>query len=104
MTEFGFVLATKDLVDNKKQVGFMYRENGVGEDSGWRFFSGFESQKYVDDPENVQVYSIDTILNIDKSIKPFLTSPAGSAFERDTRTRTLMPIYDFGFGNDIGED
>lgn len=42
---FGYVLASKRLVDEKLSVGFMYREHGSDKDSGWRFFAGDEEQK-----------------------------------------------------------
>ena len=33
------------------------------------FFTGEEDQQYVDDPDNIKIYDIQTILDIDKSIK-----------------------------------
>jgi hypothetical protein len=52
-------------------------------DSGWRFFAGTEEQEYVDDPDNLQIYDVNTVANYDPDIIPFLRSPVGSAFERD---------------------
>lgn len=38
MDNFGYVLATKMLVDNNHKVRFMYREEVTNpQDSGWRF-------------------------------------------------------------------
>ena len=53
------------------------------EDSGWRFLSGDESDDYLSDPQNSDVYDLNTICNYDTDIIPFLSYPAGSAFERD---------------------
>ena len=81
----GFALAPKQLVDNKLKVRFMYRESPDNEqDSGWRFFSGFESDEYVNNPDNIGLYDVNTIAAIDPDVVPFLTSPAGSAFERES--------------------
>ena len=64
MNDFGFVLATKMLVEGRRKVRFMYREQPDNpSDSGWRFFCGNEEQSYVDDPEHIGLYDINTILN-----------------------------------------
>lgn len=83
-TPTGYALAPKRLVENRLKVCYMYREMpDNGQDSGWRFFSGDESDEYVNDPDNIALYDINTIAAIDPDIVPHLNSPAGSAFERD---------------------
>jgi hypothetical protein len=67
-----------------RNVGYMYREEPNNDiDSGWRFMSGFESQEYVDDADNLAIYDVNTIANYDPGIIPFLDAPVGSAFERE---------------------
>ena len=51
-------------------------------DSGWRFFSGTESQEEIDNPENVEIYDVNTIANYDISIIPYLHAESETAFER----------------------
>jgi hypothetical protein len=97
MKDFGYVLATKMLVDNKRKVRFMYREKGVNGDSGWRFFCGDEEQSYTDDPDNIAIYDIDTIIAIDKSVTPYLKSAPGAAYERENENDVFMASKDFGF-------
>ena len=81
--KFGYALASKQLVKDRMTVRFMYRETPDNVyDSGWRFFSGFESDEYVNNPNNIGIYDISTIIEIDPDIVPFLDMPAGSAFER----------------------
>ncbi|MDD6489116.1 MAG: DUF2185 domain-containing protein [Clostridia bacterium] len=71
------------MVDNKK-VGYMYREKPDNEyDSGWRFLAGDESQEYMDNPENVGIYSLNTLCNYDIDINDYLEYPVGTAFYRD---------------------
>ena len=80
----GACLATDHITVDGHPVGLMYREQpGDPDDSGWRFFSGAESQDYVDDAENWAIYDVNTIANYDQEIVPLLDSPIGSAFERD---------------------
>lgn len=92
MRPFGYVLATRFLVDNGRKVRFMYREEPDNEsDSGWRFFSGEEDQSYVDDPAHIAVYDIETILKLDRDVEPYLSAPEGSAFEREDASRPFVP-------------
>lgn len=86
-TSMGSCYATDRITVEGRQVGFMYRERpDVDRDSGWRFMAGDETQEYMDDPENVEVYDINTIANYDADIIPHLLAPPGSAFERNVRT------------------
>lgn len=79
----GGCFATDHITVLGKKVGYMYRESADrAEDSGWRFFSGEESQAYVDDSSNTSIYAVNTIANYDPAIIPHLDSPAGSAFGR----------------------
>ena len=81
----GYALASKWLVENNMKVRFMYREEpDDASDSGWRFFSGDESDEYVNNPENIGLYSIETISQIDPDIIPLLSNDVGTAFERES--------------------
>jgi hypothetical protein len=78
-------IATDRITVDGCKVGFMYREepyqNGRP-DSGWRFMAGDEDQEYMDNPENHNVYQVNTICNCDLEIIPFLDSTPGSAYIR----------------------
>jgi len=88
----GGCLATDMITVGDRGVGYMYREDADREmDSGWRFFSGHESQDYVDDPANTEVYDVNTIANYDPDVIPLLDAPPGSAFERNERGE-LVPV------------
>jgi hypothetical protein len=79
----GGCFATDHITVDGRKVGYMYREEpDFQDDSGWRFFSGKESQDYLDDPANTMIYEVNTIANYDPSIIPLLDSAVGSAFER----------------------
>lgn len=102
MDDFGFVLATRMLVENKRKVRYMYREAAFNpNDSGWRFFCGSEDDEYVNDPDNIAVYDIDSILEIDGSVLPYLSCSAGVAFEREDEDTDFVVSDDFGVGAEL---
>ena len=83
---YGACIATDHITVLGKKVGYMYREQpseSVQADNGWRFFSGKESQEYVDNSDNSNFYDTNTIANYDISITPFLDAPIGSAFGKN---------------------
>jgi hypothetical protein len=82
----GACVATDQITVEGMPVGYMYREEPDLEntvDSGWRFFSGLESQEYVDEAANWEVYDVNTIANYDPAILPYLDLPIGAELERD---------------------
>jgi hypothetical protein len=80
----GSCFATDEITVSGNRVGFMYRESPDNEiDSGWRFFSGLESQEYIDEPNNLAIYDVNTIANYDPEIISYLSAPIGSAFGRN---------------------
>jgi hypothetical protein len=91
-TGLGACFATDMITVAGRKVRFMYREEPDHElDSGWRFMAGDETQDYMDDPQNLELYDVNTIANSDPEIIPFLDAPPGSAFERDD-SGAFMPV------------
>jgi hypothetical protein len=88
----GSCIASDRITVDGVPVGFMYRETPDNDlDSGWRFFSGDESQEYADDPEHFAIYDVNTIANYDPTVIPLLDSPVMSAFERDVAYGGFVP-------------
>jgi hypothetical protein len=82
----GCIAADRITVDGCR-VGYMYREEvDRAHDSGWRFTAGDESDDYLNDAANFELYDVNTIANYDPDIIPYLNSPPGSAFVRDEDT------------------
>jgi hypothetical protein len=80
----GGAFATDLITVEGHKVGYMYREEPDNDiDSGWRFMAGHEPQEYMDDPNNLAIYDVNTIANYDPDIISFLDAPYGSAFARD---------------------
>lgn len=78
-------LATDRILVDGAKVGYMYREEPSSSypDSGWRFLAGDKDDEYLDNIDNIAVYAINTIVNYDPEIIPFLNAPFGSAFYRN---------------------
>ena len=76
--------ATDHITVLGKKVGWCYREQPTEgrPDSGWRFFSGEESEDYVNDAQNTEVYDLNTICNYDPDVLPLLSAPVGTAYMR----------------------
>jgi hypothetical protein len=96
---YGACFATDEITVAGKPVGYMVRDPVDRHPdepslSGWTFMSGDETQAYVDDAANIEVYDVNTIANYDPDIVPFLDAPAGSSFARarDPRTGVLGPL------------
>lgn len=65
----GYVMASKMLIDGKKEVNYLYHEEPTNDqDSGWRLFCGEESKDYMANPENLGIYDLKTIMDFDPSV------------------------------------
>src|SRR6266404_4557255 len=87
---YGSCFATDEILVAGRRVGYMYREMPDNEiDSGWRFLAGDESDAYMDNPENLGLYDVNTVANYDPDIIPHLDASISSAFARDDETGEL---------------
>ena len=79
----GCFLTDRIAVDGCK-VGWCYREEPetAFPDSGWRFFSGDESEDYIADIGHTGIYDLNTVCNLDPEVIPLLAAPYRSAFVR----------------------
>jgi hypothetical protein len=97
----GGLMVSKMVVDDGKKPLFMYREKrSRPEDSGWRIFSGLESQEYTDNSDNTGIYNPSTILKIDSSIADLLLKGVGSVFERESEKSDWYSVHDFELEDD----
>ena len=97
----GGLMVSKMVVDENIKPGFLYREKRVRpEDSGWRIFTGFESEEYNDNPKNIGIYNPSTILKIDPSLKDILLKGVGSVYERTEDDTEWYKVTDFDLEND----
>ena len=83
----GAAFATDYITVHGQKVGYMYREEPDNEyDSGWRFMAGHETQDYMDNPRNIDIYDVNTIANYDPDIIPLLDAPFETAYGRNEET------------------
>ena len=95
-TGYGTCLASDKITVAGLPVRWTYREEPVDDsDSGWRFFAGDESEEYVNDPANFEIYDVNTIANHDESIITVLDSPAGSSFEKPEDSLEFVEVLDW---------
>jgi len=74
-------LATDRILVDGAPVGYCYREESCGDwDSGWRFTAGDESDEYMQNPRNSDIYTLNCLANYDGNILPILETPAPCAF------------------------
>lgn len=89
----GGCIATDTITVDGRPVGYMYRDSPRHEaDTGWRFMAGDESDDYMDDADNHDVYAVNTIANYDRDILPLIDAPIGSAFARNPETGRFEPV------------
>lgn len=89
----GLCVASDKVTVDGFIVSYMYREAPDFEnDSGWRFFSGKETQAYVNDPANAGIYDLNTIANYDRSIIKYLDLPVGTELERKPNSEKFIIV------------
>jgi hypothetical protein len=79
----GWCLATDRIMVDGCPIMYMHRESPIaGGDSGWRFFAGDEDDAYMANNENHGVYDLNTVVNYDPAVIPYLDAPPGSRFDK----------------------
>lgn len=92
----GACVASDMITVKGKPVRFMYREHPDNQiDSGWRFMSGYESDEYMNNPENHAIFDVNTIANYDPSVVPFLDAQVGLAFEKVPGAEDFVLVEDW---------
>ena len=83
ISPMGSCIASDKITVEGLKVGYMYREKSdFSTDSGWRFFSGTENDDYINNPDNLMIYDVNTIANYDSAIIGYLYLDIGVELER----------------------
>ena len=89
----GYCYASDMITIDGLKVGYMHRESREDDDdSGWRFYSGKETDEYVADEHHFMMFDLNYIANIDPDIIPYLKSRTGAELERVEGTDKFQPI------------
>jgi hypothetical protein len=95
----GCFITDRVTVDGLK-IGYMYREvPDRPEDSGWRFFSGDESEDYINDPSHTGIYDLNTAANYDPDVVPYLDTRPPCAFEKVAEGHEYERVEDAGLSD-----
>jgi hypothetical protein len=82
--------------DKGEFVRFLYREKpDREEDSGWRMFTGRESEEYNDDPNNIRIVDVGFVLDGDPTLLQPLKEGFGAVFERNAKTEAWKKVTDW---------
>ncbi|MCE9575707.1 MAG: DUF2185 domain-containing protein [Deltaproteobacteria bacterium] len=89
-------LVSRKVADEGLAVRFMYRAAPHRDaDSGWRMFSGLESDAYSEDAKNIAIVPLTRFSEIDKRVDALLDEPVGAVFERAQADADFVRITDW---------
>jgi len=89
----GYCYASDTITIDGLPVGYMHREKSEDEeDSGWRFYSGTETEEYVEDEHHFMMFDLNYLANCDPTIIPYLKSKKGIELERVEGTDKFREI------------
>jgi hypothetical protein len=74
-------VVSRAIVDDDEPIRFSQRDEPRNErDSGWMFFAGTESEEYVNDPDNLAIVQLGTLIERFPALEETLTAPVGARF------------------------
>jgi hypothetical protein len=89
-------LVSKMCMENGNIIRFLYREEPDNEqDSGWRMFTGLESDEYNSDSKNISLLNIYYLLDKDPTLLKPLKGDYGSAYERNEKDKPWRKVEDW---------
>ena len=72
-------IVSNRIVREGEPIGMAYKEKpDFDEDSGWRILAGAESQKYLDQEENLEIWTLEELLAKEKLFMDYLEMPVGT--------------------------
>ncbi len=92
-TRLGTCVVTEVIMTEGKRIGYMYRADPAkAGDSGWRFLTGKESERYMDQPKHYITCELEQILKDHPEVAAFIDSPIGASFERDADDEPFVAV------------
>ena len=93
IAQSAYCYASDKITIDGMPVGYMYKEKPEdADDSGWRFYSGTETEEYVSNEYHFMMFDLNYIANCDPSIIPYLKNKVGTELERIGDTQTFKPV------------
>ena len=76
-------IISKKVCEGGWKIGYGMRDEPTREgDSGWYFCVGDESDEYINDARNLELWTIGSVLMCDQAPNEFITVPYGTAIVR----------------------
>ena len=77
-----YALASDPVADGSEKIGYMYREEDLGEDSGWRVLTGREEPLYFMEPDCMTPVRIRDLITNDPQTEQLFLLPTGTKLRR----------------------
>ena len=76
-------ILSKKIREEGWKIGYGERLEPTREgDSGWFFSAGNESSEYINNPKNLELWLINSVVNYDSALREFITAPYDTAVIR----------------------
>ena len=76
-------IVSKKVREEGWKIGYGMRDKPTREeDSGWYFCAGNETDDYINDPNNLELWRVASVLMYDPALNELITSPYGTAIIR----------------------
>ena len=73
------VIVSKKVREGKYKIGFGSRSEPTREsDSGWFFCVGDEDGDYINNPQNLELWLVNSVLYYDPALNELITAPYGT--------------------------
>ena len=77
------VMVSKKVREGGYKIGYGTRDEPVDDrDSGWFFSVGDETDEYINDTGNIEIWSVNSALMYEPALMEFITEPYGTAIVR----------------------
>ena len=77
------VIVSKKVREEGWKIGYGMRDEPTREgDSGWFFGVGNETDEYINDPANLELWLVNSALMYDEALNEFITAPCGTSIVR----------------------
>ena len=75
----GASIVSKNIINETGKLKWILREKSINRvDNGWRFFSEYDDDDYINNPNNLIVCDFNTVASIEPAILKIYELPVGS--------------------------
>lgn len=76
-------IVSRKVREEGRKIGYGMRAEPTNDkDSGWFFGVGDESDEYINNPDNLELWSVNSVVMLDSALSEFITSPYGTLIVR----------------------